>query len=385
MIKFVLYLTCICLFICSCSDSQKQSDNQKYILGDWITVSSSHGKRVVNKKNTGDVVVVPPPYLTKIELSFISNSTFKNRLGYFDQNSPRHFLGTESKFELTTDSLKLLNLTNSNWDAFKVVKLSPDSLILEKNGLFTCLAHPTLAKDTTLVIDKIILSTSGCYGSCPVLSITIQADGNVLFDGLQYTTKTGLSQGSISVKLYNEILSNFKKSGLSHLQSDYAASHTDDETISVTFESNGKIYKTVSDYGSEAPTYFKWAYLPLRYLYQSIELKPCTSENVTYNLHETLSSKFWNDNKYIQLEYSERFLLYSYLQKGVQTTVKFKPRYKIRVYKSLDYDSYHWAETDGRNFSFIIDNKPVTIDIGFNFVELNMKSKAWIKAGEFDY
>ncbi|MRX68715.1 hypothetical protein GJU42_12135 [Flavobacterium resistens] len=46
------------------------------------------------------------------------------------------------------------------------------------------------------------------------------------------------------------------------MKNEYIASHTDDETISVTFIKNNKIIKTIEDYGQEAPTEFQWAYIP---------------------------------------------------------------------------------------------------------------------------
>lgn len=78
---------------------------------------------------------------------------------------------------------------------------------------------------------KIVISSSGCYGICPVSSILIDKSGEIIFEGEYYTTNIGLYKSKISKVKFDEIIESFQKANWINLKNSYEASHTDDESI----------------------------------------------------------------------------------------------------------------------------------------------------------
>jgi hypothetical protein len=85
----------------------------------------------------------------------------------------------------------------------------------------------------------------------------------------------------------------------------------------------------------------------------------------------------------LDLRQSETFLLFDYLRNGRISNNKFKTRFKLHT----DYDPInplYDIDTDGRFYTFVVKGKPVTIDIGFNFYDVNAKNWVWGKADKYD-
>src|SRR5262249_14956678 len=153
------------------------------------------------------------------------------------------YLGTITKYKIINDSIKLLNPTDSSWDkGIKLKKITTDSLVLVSNlGTEAVFLKYEAKKSVDVAIDQIVLSTSGCFGSCPITNIIINADGNVVFGGRDYVDKIGLYEGEISKEKFNQIANGFKKSDIEKLENEYAVRWTDDETICTTFINQNKI------------------------------------------------------------------------------------------------------------------------------------------------
>ena len=103
--------------------------------------------------------------------------------------------------------------------------------------------------DTLPDFDQIIYSSSGCYGSCPILDISVTKDGHVLFQGEGYVKSLGFYTGHLDRQTTQTIFDKFRKANPLALENSYAVDHTDDETLTTTFIQNGKIVKTIDDYG----------------------------------------------------------------------------------------------------------------------------------------
>ncbi|MDB4925395.1 DUF6438 domain-containing protein [Mucilaginibacter sp.] len=376
----LFYLLILCLFLSSCIDKQKQLENKKYILGDWIKVKAI-SKPITRIQDNAIILISPSLEFITSGYSFNLDNTFENKTGYFKDNGWKFLLGTKSTFKITDDSLSLFNLDNKNWYSFKLLKLSADSLKMGRGEEYFNFVHPHVTRDHMPDFDKIIISTSGCFGTCQISNTIIQSNGAVLFDGKHHTTKIGLYRGLISKEQYTEILNNFKKAAIDSLKTRYEAGHTDDQTITVTFEKNGKIYKTISDYGRSAPTQFVWAYLPLEFLYQTISLKPLKFPEFSQDTTLIMSPVFSKGKMEFGLTQSENFLLYNYLLEGKLSNKAFLPLYKIEVFYHRNSifkpNSSYNAITDGRYYKFIIKGKPITIDIGLNFYEVNATNMHW--------
>jgi hypothetical protein len=369
-----LLLSCIC--ISACNNNKRQQENEKNILGNWVKLRN---KPVL----TGKDILPEPPGNNKPGFTFYKDHSIDNKLGYFKRiEGVRIFLGTLSKFKITNDSLMILNLNSKKWDKYRLLKLTADSLQFYLDERLTTFKHYEIKKNNTPQFDQIILSTSGCYGSCPVSNVMINADGTILFNGLFFTTKKGLFTGSITKKQYQQLQNNFRNIDFNLLKNQYKAGHTDDETISTTFVKNGKIYKSVNDYGSAAPNQFTWAYAPLRYLYQTVALKKMTDLKPVSYFNYAKRSYLKAGNMVMDLTQSETFLLFFYLQKGKVCNVKFKSYYRLQSY--FDVQKFKGIVTDGRFYKFEVDKKSVIIDIGFNFYDVNAQNWQWRKITKYD-
>lgn len=276
--KRAVFLILIVSFI-SCNNEKYYKE--EIIGGDWklITDEPFH---ITNEGDTVRLINSKPPIGFHATYSFLNQDIYEDKRGFFEtinrKTSPSssriHYLGNTSKYAIEGDNLKLYDLGEKKWDTYEIVKLKADTLHLKTSSeyilKFKRKVYDFKNKDS---FDKIIISSSGCYGSCPVSSILIDKSGKIVFEGLEYTTEIGLYKSKITKVKFGEIIKSFQKADWKNLKEKYDASHTDDERISIVFIKNNKIIKVISDYGHESPEEFIWAYQSLRYLYQHLKLQ----------------------------------------------------------------------------------------------------------------
>ncbi len=377
----LLPLLMLGLLISGCSKKQKQLDNEKYILGDWVKVNTKAD-------------MLQPPFFLIPGYTFYANHTCDNKSGYFKyinnialfnnqsgSSATTIYLGSLSKFKISADSIKIFSLEKLKWNSYRIIQLSLDSLKLESSGDVLVYKRLFPIKYKSPQFDKIILSSSDCFGPCPISNTIINSDGTIIFKGVSYTSQKGLFTGKISKEQYQRLQDNFYKTNIDSLNTKYEAEWTDDQTITTTFVKNGKIYKTVYDYGRKAPYLFEWAYAPLMYLYQVNSLKEALYPEFMSGSFVT-DSKIRKGDSIMELKQSETFLLFDYLRKGKVYTDNFKPKFKLHKY--FDHSLFYDIKTDGRFYTFLVKGKPITIDIGINFYNVNAKNWQWRKAGEYE-
>lgn len=266
-----LVIILIVSFLISCSN--KDDFYKKEILGNWKQIS------LPGKDKNSDFLNLEFPYGAAI-YSFYENNIYEDKYGFFkeikkDSTKSRMFLGTKAKYEIENNCLKFYNLLNEDFVEYKINKIKNDTLWLVYQNKDTIAFKKRIEKITCKeTFDKVLISSSGCYGTCPVSDILIDRNGEVIFEGKFFTTKTGLYKSKMNPNEFNQILQSFQKANWKNLKNDYEANHTDDELITVVFIKDNKVVKKVTDYGSKAPEEFRWAYHPLRYLYQTLNLKP---------------------------------------------------------------------------------------------------------------
>lgn len=98
-------------------------------------------------------------------------------------------------------------------------------------------------------IDSITFHTSACYGSCPVFSITMDKNGNAIYDAQVYNPKQGKFSAAIDRQNMENITGLINYISVKNLKNDYKVDWTDDQTswLDVKF-SDGSV-KTIRDYG----------------------------------------------------------------------------------------------------------------------------------------
>lgn len=366
--------------------SCREKSNQELILGNWKLVVDSLEYDPMNQPP-------PEPFIIPgrgISYTFLNDSTVDTREEYYKtirrkgRRREIRFIGTTTNYKIIDDSLKIYDLTDSVWrSGRKISRITRDTLILTKrDGQHLVFLRHNYNLDKIPVFDQIALSSSGCYGSCPVINIIVDSTGHVVYHGEMYVDKIGFYEGRISKEKFLSIERDFRKANVRYLSDQYSASWTDDETISTTFCKQNRIVKSVEDYGRTAPDELVWAYPSLRYLFQELDLKPIDTTKIPHYLNLSFFG-FEKGREISHLNKSESFVLWNYLRNGKVVQVSFEEAFKLSWYPNYSWDpindefeqlksSVKNIETDGRYYTFeLIGSKPITIDIGFNYLLVN--------------
>lgn len=352
---------------------QNTSPNfDKLIIGEWTFVEEPP------KVPQGELY--PPPKLhteaMKSGYAFFVDGSCEYKPGFFKRignnqygNLKTYFLGTTSTYKVEGDSLKIFNLTDSNWTSIKIFNIKSDTLTLQYgDNTFMRYSRSTHYVQNNLLLDQIVVSASGCFGTCPVNNISISKTGQVVYYGDEYNTVNGFYTAMIDSTKFTEIVSRFNKARIELLDEHYVSDWTDDETVSVTFVKDNRIVKTITDYGGEAPIEFYWAYTPVRYLYQQIPLDTIRSIPIDYFFH---NCTFTSKERIIDLSQSEGFLLWNLLINSPETHKEFSSKYTLTTFSR---SKGKLIVTDGRFYKFDFGGgKTKAYDLGFDFIA--MKSR----------
>ena len=142
----------------------------------------------------------------------------------------------------------------------------------------------------------------------------LSSDGTLLFGsrGIQY--RGGLYRTKISMGKCEEIENNFRRADIRHLKTKYAYPATDQATIWLTFVKDGKIYKSIRDYGFAGPAEFEAAIPSLWYLYRHIPKSNIDSVKSQSDFIEP-GQEFSSGDSVLRLNWTENFLLNEYLSR----------------------------------------------------------------------
>mgnify|MGYP006190447005 FL=1 len=189
------------------------------------------------------------------------------------------------------------------------------------------------------------------------------------FKGLGYNTNEEDFKTQLDLKTVTQIFDNFDKIDILKMDDSYYKSVTDAQNNSISFIKNGKIVKSIQDYANKAPLDFFAAYNELSYLYQKVKKK----NDIVFLFDNRIHFPSF-ENKKVQNKIcnSELFLLELELMKGKECDVSFEPKYSLNFSYLNQGFLFNKIETDGRYYRFIYkNNTSKTIDIGYNFIEVN--------------
>jgi hypothetical protein len=105
----------------------------------------------------------------------------------------------------------------------------------------------------TIPYQAIGLARAGCFGTCPVYSVILNADGKATYTGKLNAARHGTYAGSVFFGDFARLAMFIDQSGFMKLADRYAAPWTDDETVVVTVVLRDGTRKTVGDYGRFGP------------------------------------------------------------------------------------------------------------------------------------
>ena len=366
--KWILPLI-ICILYLSCMEEEKNN-----LIGIWK----------YSRPSENSEYKPPPGSNMEHGFNFYSKDSLEYLPGFFEfkkdsitQNSYKEYIGSKTIYRKINNKIKIKSLKTKEWLEREIVELTEDSLILKgKKGSRT--KYIKLKENKiTKQIDRIILSTSGCFGSCPIMDISISRNGEVVYIGEEYTKNKGIFEFKLNRKSTKEIFRRFEYSEVNKLEDGYVANHTDDETIITTYVIDDKIIKTIHDYGNRGPNSLLWAYELLRYVPNKIELHEINMKKLLPFMAFSYS-KIIGEGEKILLKKSEKFLLWDEIRKGVLSEKKEGLNYEVRLNGNSYFKDSNQSlkiknnriKTDGRYYEYIVREKLITKDIGYNFLKL---------------
>ena len=362
LLNFLIRTICLLTFP---SSPQVIQEYDRLIIGDWILVNIE-----LKYESPADSIEMPFSEVgSKPGYTFSESGFCENKLGYFNNENQGNsqFLGTETKYRIQGNQLLIFDLANNIWDRYEVVKLDSKVLELTLNDSANVIYERSNYKLSPQVsFDQIIVSSSGCLGNCPVNNVIVSKSGEVIIHNEHYTKNNGLYSSAMSSKQFQNLELKFRKASLKKLNDRYEANWTDDNEITISLIKNGKIYRTITDYGYQAPTQLYWAYFPLTFIDQRLPLKDLPKRDKLY-IQKIFS--FEKDNKYIRLVKSESFYLVNLLRTANSVEKKFVEKYNLHAYGEQGLIK---ATTDGRYYKIRLeDHKYVILDLGYNFLQQN--------------
>ena len=238
------------------------------IIGEWKFVKQIDS---VHHDYNGDIEEV-----TFLMSDFIcyKKGNYFGKNGFWDKkegNNSVKYCGWDSKYKIYGDSLRVFVPVTKGWRSVKIHTLKGDTLVYDMGNKKYCLferQHYKLNNEEQY--DAIVVSSSGCYGTCPRSTVYVSNKGEVFFEGRANTTVLGSFTANIGIKGYNRLQDEFKKAGK---PADYEEGDCiDAQLIVVSFIKDGKTVKKVSDCTTYMPTAFNAAYNHVLYLYQTVKL-----------------------------------------------------------------------------------------------------------------
>lgn len=289
----------------------------------------------------------------------LGNSTFHSN----------YYLGSKTNYKINKSDLLFFNKSEKEWDTLRIKKISNDTMIvLGKEKCNYRLIRKQNNYFNNSYYDAITIYNSYCYGSCPENSTYINRKGEFYFRGFDFNTEYGIFYSNLYTNQINEIFNEFDKIDFPKLKSRYGGISSDAPTNIISFFKNGKVVKTIECY-QNTPIDLEKEYLALSYFYQQVKLNKDENSMLYNNIwHRSFNSQ----NRHYDLKESESFFLEVALRNGKKGEFKFHPNYNINFSDLYGEGDIKSIITDGRYYKFTKkDNTSFTIDIGYNFVDLN--------------
>ena len=115
--------------------------------------------------------------------------------------------------------------------------------------VFSILSACRPAPSNSIPSDFLVTLERGpCFGTCPVYSLTVSADGRAIFDGIQFVDVQGEQTTTIPTEQVQELVEAILSADFFALQDSYAVSATDLPSITTTVTMQGRT-KSVFHYG----------------------------------------------------------------------------------------------------------------------------------------
>lgn len=109
-------------------------------------------------------------------------------------------------------------------------------------------------------IEKVELSTSPCFGACPVFDMEIEGNGNAEYDAKRFNPVQGKYKAVIRKEQMDSLFGLIGKAKLMSLPNEYTQQITDMPTYRLSVQFRDGKSKSISDYGPMGPESLKEVY-----------------------------------------------------------------------------------------------------------------------------
>jgi hypothetical protein len=127
---------------------------------------------------------------------------------------------------------------------FLIISLNGCITIVKKDGT----AGPTISTAPTTEAILITLERTPCYGTCPVYSLKISGDGEVIYEGKKYVKVLGVQKTTISKAAVQQLVSEFENAGYFGLNDNYTKYTVTDMPSANTSIAIGNRTKSINHY-----------------------------------------------------------------------------------------------------------------------------------------
>lgn len=209
-----------------------------------------------------------------------------------------------SKYHLQGDTLVISSSEKNKYQfkhpfLFKIIQVDSLSLVLQNlsidngftvevedsNGIFILQKIRPKNKATPLFISY---CSAGCHGSCPILSIEIDSNLNVLFYGQNYLPLKGTYSGTLPPKQYEYLLDYTRNLPLEEIKEQYEIPVTHQHSQCLYIQYEDQALQTCSYGYSTEPIELTILYHKLLEIYKLATLEPDSSLK-----RESFQHQFW--------------------------------------------------------------------------------------------
>ncbi|MGV0940776.1 DUF6438 domain-containing protein [Empedobacter sp. ULE_I140] len=362
------------IIITSCHNSFDGKANNA-LQGNWI-------KEYYPEETMIDEDLPPPDFFFKpnVLYTFQNDTLFDaNQFHNYNKKTKKNnYLGYKTKFIIKDSIIYWYNtLTKQDIEYGKIKKFTNDTIYFENFMLVKEKAQQVYQNK----FDAIIVTSSGCYGTCPIYNYRIEADGTFIYDGEKFTNIEGLYKGKINKEYFNYFKKILNQIDIKNLPNKYERLATDGNYEELVFVKDEKVIKKISFYLNDGPPKVKQLLDILRLMdYYLEDKKPYQSQNY-FSIQNPLY--FYKTENGEDFSNYQMFYLWTELMKHQTNPFKFTSKtIKINNFRP----NYYWnsehkyfnpkslvsLETDHQRFQIKFKNEPIQYyDLGYNFLENN--------------
>ncbi|MCO4294318.1 DUF6438 domain-containing protein [Solitalea sp. MAHUQ-68] len=111
-----------------------------------------------------------------------------------------------------------------------------------------------------LEVSQINFKADACFGTCPIFTMTIMADGTAHYNAKMYNERQGEFSATIRKSQFDSLKILIEKASFFNLKNEYSTDWTDQPTYTVTVKLKNGQSKQIRDYGPSGPDKLRKVY-----------------------------------------------------------------------------------------------------------------------------